>query len=126
MPSKKFDMQSTLATLHRTTTRVLRELPYDLSARQMAIILNVYVTQGPHTVKSLANGLNISKAAVSRALNSLSGMGLVRRKSDSDDRRSVHIQRTVNGSVFLSDYAEIIAQEATNIDASEHTETIAS
>lgn len=105
------NMQDTLSMLHRTTSRVLRELPYNLSARQMAIMLNIYVTQGPHTVKSLADTLQISKAAVSRALDTLSGMDLIRRKTDDEDRRSVNIQRTVNGSVFLSDYAEIMGQE---------------
>lgn len=120
------DMQTTLATLHRTTTRALRELPYDLSARQMAIMLNIYVTQGPHSVKSLADGLNISKAAVSRALDSLSGMDLVRRRPDAQDRRSVHIQRTVNGSVFLSDYAEIMGQEMAQMEAATPAPAIAS
>jgi len=37
---------------------------------------------------------------------------LVRRKSDENDRRSVLIQRTVKGSIFLREYSEIVASAA--------------
>jgi DNA-binding MarR family transcriptional regulator len=35
-------------------------------------------------------------------------LGLVKRKRDEQDNRIVHIQRTVKGSVYLSEFAEII------------------
>ena len=75
---------------------VRREAP-DLSARQMALLLTVYLSPPPHTVRGLALALNVSKPAVTRALDRLSEFGLVRRKVDEDDRRSVLIQRTVKG-----------------------------
>ncbi len=107
-----------LSTLHlwqRIVSRSLKELPHDLSARQSAILLTVYMTPPPHTVRSLSEGLNISKPAVCRALDSLSINGLVKRKQDPKDKRNVLVQRTVNGSVFLSDYADIIMQESESI-----------
>jgi len=77
----------------------------DLSARQMAILLTVYLTAPPHTVRGLAQTLNISKPAVTRALDRLGELGLLKRRPDETDRRSVLVQRTVKGSVFLSDFA---------------------
>lgn len=82
----------------------------DLSARQMAIMLQVYLTDPPHTVRGLAGTLNISKPAVTRALDRLSLLGFVKRKRDTEDKRNVLVQRTVKGSVFLSDFAEMVIQ----------------
>lgn len=86
---------------------VRREAP-DLSARQMALLLTVYLTPPPHTVRGLAATLNVSKPAITRALDRLGDYGLVRRKEDEADRRSVLIQRTVKGSVFLREFGDII------------------
>ena len=82
----------------------------DLSARQMAIMLQVYLTDPPHTVRGLAATLNISKPAVTRALDRLSLLGFIKRKRDAEDKRSVLVQRTVKGSVFLSDFAELVME----------------
>ena len=91
----------------------------DLSMRQMALLLTVYTTPQPHTVRGLARMLNISKPAVTRALDRLCGLDLTRRKRDQTDRRNVLIQRTVKGSVYLSELAEVIA-EAADEAAGEH------
>jgi DNA-binding MarR family transcriptional regulator len=80
----------------------------DLSARQLAILLQVYLTDPPHTVRGLAALLNISKPAVTRALDRLSVLSFVKRKRDLEDKRNVLVQRTVKGSVFLSDFAELV------------------
>ncbi|MBL8669373.1 MAG: MarR family transcriptional regulator [Alphaproteobacteria bacterium] len=80
----------------------------DLSARQMAVVLTVYMTAPPHTVRGLAKLLNVSKPAITRALDRLSALGYLRRKPDDADRRSILVQRTVKGSVFLREFAEII------------------
>ena len=91
-----------------TVAGVRRDGP-DLSARQMAALLTVYLTPPPHTVRGLAEALKVSKPAITRALDRLSGLDLVRRKTDDKDRRSVLVQRTVRGSVFLREFGEIIA-----------------
>lgn len=84
----------------------------DLTARQMSLLLTVYLTPPPHTVRGLAATLKVSKPAITRAIDRLSDMDLVRRKADDTDRRSVLIQRTVRGSVFLREYGEIIVAAA--------------
>lgn len=84
----------------------------DLSARQMALLLTVYLTPPPHTVRGLAATLNVSKPAVTRALDRLSELGMVKRKTDDADRRSVLVQRTVKGSVFLREFGDLIVAAA--------------
>lgn len=90
---------------------VRRDAP-DLSARQMALLLTVYLTQPPHTVRGLATTLNISKPAITRALDRLTELGLIKRKTDESDRRSVLVQRTVKGSVFLHEFGSIVLASA--------------
>ena len=87
---------------------VRRDAP-DLSARQMATLLTVYMTDPPHTVRGLAAGLGVSKPVITRALDRLGEFGLARRKTDPRDKRSVVVQRTVKGSVYLAELADIIA-----------------
>ncbi|MGB8274668.1 MAG: MarR family transcriptional regulator [Alphaproteobacteria bacterium] len=86
---------------------VRRDAP-DLTARQLAVLLDVYLGQPPHTVRGLASELEIAKPAVTRALDRLCALDLVRRKTDPEDRRSILVQRTVKGSVFLSEFAEAV------------------
>ncbi len=96
-------------------TSVSREAP-DLSARQMAVLLTIYLTSPPHTVRGLAQILNVSKPAITRAIDRLSELELVRRKVDDNDRRSVLMQRTVKGSVFLREFGEIIVSAGRQLD----------
>ena len=42
---------------------VRRDAP-DLTARQMAVVLSVYMAPPPHTVRGLAKILNVSKPAI--------------------------------------------------------------
>jgi DNA-binding MarR family transcriptional regulator len=84
----------------------------DLSMRQLALLLSVYTTTPPHTVRGLALTLNISKPAVTRALDRLGSFDLVRRKRDTADRRNVLIQRTVKGSVYLSEFTDLFTEAA--------------
>lgn len=80
----------------------------DLSSRQLALLLTVYLTPPPHTVRGLASTLNISKPAISRALDRLGRLGFIRRKRDDADRRNVLVQRTVKGSVFLTEFSQLV------------------
>ena len=81
----------------------------DLSARQMSILLTVYTEPKPHTVRSLSQGLNISKPAISRALDRLSQLGYIRRRRDDYDRRSVQLELTVKGALFLAKFASQVS-----------------
>ena len=73
----------------------------DLTNRQMALLMLVYLTPGPHTVRGLARVLGVSKPVVTRALNTLGTLGYLRRERDQDDRRNVFVVRTTNGADFL-------------------------
>ncbi len=101
------DIQSLELWRHALVASVRADSP-DLSARQMALLLSVYLSEGPHTVRGLAKELKISKPAVSRALDRLGELGYIRRKRDEIDRRNVIVQRTVKGSVFLVEFAKLI------------------
>jgi DNA-binding MarR family transcriptional regulator len=76
----------------------------DLTNRQMALLMLVYLTPGPHTVRGLARLLGVSKPVVTRALNTLGGLGYLRRERDQNDRRNIFVVRTSNGAEFLDDF----------------------
>lgn len=99
---------------HDVVTDTVRADGPDLSARQMAILLTVYLSPPPHTVRGLAEKLGVSKPAITRALDAMGRLDLVKRKRDETDRRNVLIQRTVKGSVYLSEFAELIVASARN------------
>lgn len=87
----------------------------DMTTRQMAVLLHVYLEEPPHTVRGLSNRLDISKPAVTRALDRLEHLGFVRRKKDDTDKRSILVQRTVQGSVFLRDFADVASRQAQDL-----------
>lgn len=76
----------------------------DLTNRQMALLMLVYLTPGPHTVRGLARLLSVSKPVVTRALNTLGALGYLRRERDQDDRRNVFVVRTSDGAEFLEGF----------------------
>lgn len=88
----------------------------DLTQRQLTILLHVYLVQPPHTVRGLASTLNVTKPAITRALDTLGRIGLLKRRRDETDRRNVLVQRTVKGSVFLSDFGDRVAEAAKAIE----------
>jgi DNA-binding MarR family transcriptional regulator len=88
-----------------------RSLP-DLTSRQFALFLQVYLAPQPHTVRGLAKTLNMSKPAVTRAVDRLEKLEFVRRKADEADKRSVLVQRSVKGSVFLREFADMAAESS--------------
>lgn len=90
-----------------TVAAVAGDLP-DLSARQLAVLLCVYMEEGPHTVRSLAARLNVTKAVISRAIDRLTKHGFVVRADDPRDRRSIVLRRTADGIRFLREFAGII------------------
>ncbi len=67
-------------------------------------------------VRGLAQVLKVSKPAITRARERLGALDLVRRRTDEADRRSVLVQRTVRGSVFLREFGETITAAARAVD----------
>ncbi len=82
----------------------------DLTNRQMALLLVVYLTDGPHTVRGLAGKLKVSKPVVTRALNTLGALGYLRRQKDESDLRNIFVERTPQGTAFLDEFERLIAK----------------
>lgn len=101
-----------LEMLHRVSTDVVKSASIDLTSRQFALLLAIFMRPGPHAVRDLARALDLPKPAVTRALDALERQGFVRRKKDRDDRRDVSVHRTVKGAVFLYDYGENVANRS--------------
>ena len=99
---------------HALVASVRGDAP-DLSARQMALMLSVYLGNGPHTVRGLALALKISKPAVSRALDRLGELGYIRRQRDDLDRRNVLVQKTVSGAGFLTEFSCLIDEAKVHV-----------
>jgi DNA-binding MarR family transcriptional regulator len=98
-------------------SRAVHELEPDLSARQMAILLNVYLTPAPHTVRGLAGQLSLAKPAVTRALDRLQTAGFIRRAPDRRDGRSVIIEHTVKGAAFLGEFGAYVSEAGHDVAA---------
>lgn len=96
--------------LRDTIVSLVRRDGADLSARQLGVFLTCYLNDGGHTVRGLAAELNVSKPAITRALDRLGELDLARRKVDPLDRRSVLVQRTPKGSAFLRDLRSIMTE----------------
>ncbi len=106
-----------LTSWRGTLLRYVQSGQPDLTNRQMALVLVVGQEAAPHTVRGLAARLGVSKPVVTRALNSLSALGLVQRRRDENDKRSVFIDLTPDGVEFLAAFADMIAHERTGIAA---------
>lgn len=108
----------------RTVTSSVRSDTPDLTARQQAILMTVSLTRGPHTVRGLAENLNIAKPAVTRALDTLTRLELLRRVKDENDLRNVFIERTQGGLAFLRALAaQIMSAEIGKPDGQETPES---
>jgi len=94
--------------LRQTTIALVRRAGPDLSARQLGVFLTCSVKDEAQTVRGLAAELNVSKPAITRALDRLGEFNLVRRRTDPLDRRSVLVQRTTAGQGFLRDLKKIL------------------
>jgi len=110
--SLELDRKRALDLWRDVTVRTVRADEPDLTARQLAVLMTVYLGPPPHTVRGLAATLGVGKPAITRALDTLSRHGLVRRRKDDADGRNVLVQRTVRGSMFLADFADLITDNA--------------
>jgi DNA-binding MarR family transcriptional regulator len=82
----------------------------DLTARQLAVFLKAYLEPNADpTVRGLAAVLNISKPAITRALDRLEELEFIKREKDPNDRRSVFAKRTPTGSAYLRTLAGYMA-----------------
>jgi DNA-binding MarR family transcriptional regulator len=99
---------------HDVNLHLVKDNEPDLSARQMSILLTVYLEAPPHTVRDLARKLGVTKPVITRALNSMGKYDLLGRRRDATDRRNVLVQRTVKGALYLERLADVIVDTAAN------------
>lgn len=87
----------------------------DLTLRQTAILLTIYLEPPPHTVRGLAAHLGVTKPVITRALDTMGRMGLVSRHRDENDRRNVLIKRTVEGALHVERFGDLIIAKAAGL-----------
>jgi DNA-binding MarR family transcriptional regulator len=94
----------------------VRDKRPDLTMRQAAILLSVYLDPPPHTVRGLAARLGVTKPVITRALDTMGELKLLSRHRDENDKRNVLVKRTVDGALFVERLGDVIiarAQELT-------------
>ncbi len=110
-------MSSTIDQWCSALTSYVRSGAPDLTNRQMALFLIVAGTPAPHTVRGLAQQLNVSKPVVTRALNRLGTLGYLRRERDENDRRNIFVVMTDEGATFLEHFGRLIADRPKRLAA---------
>jgi len=115
MTHLKLNPGQALKLWHHVSVALVRDGDRDLTQRQLAILLIVYLEAPPHNVRGLAGHLGVTKPVITRALDTMGRMKLVTRRRDEADKRNVIISRTVEGALYLEKLADLIAQEAETI-----------
>lgn len=100
-----------LGLWHGVTLAQVRRDDHDLTLRQTAILLQIYLVPPPHTVRGLAATLGVTKPVITRALDTMGEMGLVDRVRDDRDRRNVIIKRTVTGALYLEKLGDLVIEQ---------------
>lgn len=91
-----------LSVLKETLTSIVAADARDYSARQLLVLLKVYLEPDTaHTVRGLAAVMNVSKPAITRAIDRLEADGYAKRETDPADRRSIIVKRTGAGSAYV-------------------------
>jgi DNA-binding MarR family transcriptional regulator len=90
----------------------VRDSAPDLTLRQVAILLTIYLDPPPHTVRGLAATLKVTKPVITRALDTMGALKFVSRHRDERDRRNVLVRRTVAGALYVERLGDAIIAEA--------------
>ncbi len=96
---------------HAVALAQVRDKAQDLTQRQLAILLSVYLEPPPHTVRRLAEQLGVTKPVITRALDTMGQMDLLDRRRDERDHRNVIIRRTVAGAIYLEQLAVLVSSK---------------
>ena len=111
MPVELRPLQA-LKLWHDVHLELVRDGEHDLSARQVAILLTIYLEMPPHTVRGLARRLGVTKPVITRALDTRGKLELVARRRDAADRRNVIIQRTIKGALAVERLGDVVVARA--------------
>jgi DNA-binding MarR family transcriptional regulator len=90
----------------------VRDKSPDLTMRQAAILLTVYLEAPPHTVRGLAARLGVTKPVITRALDTMGALKLLSRHRDDRDKRNVLVKRTVEGALFVERLGDLVIAKA--------------
>ncbi|MCP3424453.1 MarR family winged helix-turn-helix transcriptional regulator [Nocardioides pinisoli] len=105
-PAAQADLRAAQALLDLSrvlmgiTLRAVAAAPVALTVPQHRVLLMI-ATDGPRRVGALAEDLGVNQSNASRIVDRLVGQGLVRRTSDSDDRRASLVELTREGRRVL-------------------------
>ncbi len=112
-----FELRASLAQklLHDFAFGLVHDRAPDLSLRQLAVLLTVYLESPPHTVRGLAAKLKVTKPVITRALDSMGRHELLTRRRDPADRRNVIVQRTLEGALYVERLGDLIAAKARDL-----------
>ncbi|QCK85854.1 MarR family transcriptional regulator [Phreatobacter aquaticus] len=98
--------------MHDLSLALVQDGEPDLSPRQLAILLTIYLEPPPHHVRDLAARLKVTKPVITRALDTMGKMELVSRRRDENDKRDVIIQRTVKGALAIERLGDLLVAQA--------------
>jgi DNA-binding MarR family transcriptional regulator len=98
--------------LRQTADALVRRDGPELTTRQLGVFITCYLMDDVLTVRDLCLKLNASRPAITRALDRLSELDLVCRKTDQLDRRRILIRRTTAGARLLLNIEHILADVA--------------
>jgi DNA-binding MarR family transcriptional regulator len=96
---------SRIVVFRGTLLSLVRRDGRDLTARQLAAFLAVYMDEKTYTVSGLAELLCISRPGVTRIMDRLIQYDLIAREEAREDRRRVLVCRTASGAIF---FAEVV------------------
>ncbi|PPR79062.1 MAG: hypothetical protein CFH01_00618 [Alphaproteobacteria bacterium MarineAlpha2_Bin1] len=103
-----------LENIYPSILKTIRSDKKDLTERQKGVLLTVYLMEDLQTVKSLSKHLGVSKAAISRAIDTLESYGFIRRLPDKRDKRSIIVNKTVQGKVYIDNWNESLVNPTNN------------
>ena len=117
--SVELKSEEALKLLHEVSMGLVKEVKPDgmpdFSTRQLAILLTVYLDHPPHTVRGLAQKLNVTKPVITRALDSMGKQAIVARRRDERDKRNVIVQRTVKGALYVETLGDLVMARARDL-----------
>ena len=115
MSNIEMNSGQSLKLWHQVSLALVHAKDPDLTQRQMAILMIVYLEKPPHTVRGLAARLNVTKPVITRALDTMGRMKLLQRRRDSEDRRNVVIGRTLEGALYLEKLGDLISSSVAKL-----------
>ncbi|PWL19442.1 MarR family transcriptional regulator [Falsochrobactrum shanghaiense] len=111
MPVELKPLQA-LTLLKTLSLEQIRDQMPDLTTRQAAILLTIYLEPPPHTVRGLAAKLDVTKPVITRALDTMGLLDLVSRHRDEKDKRNVLVKRTVAGALYVERLGDLVIAKA--------------